>query len=92
MRLIGTSNTVIRLPFLFEGLFLGIIGSIIPVIIIVYGYTIAFDELGGVLFSNIIRLINPSGFIIYVALIVLAIGSLVGMFGSYRAVRKYLKK
>ncbi len=91
MRLIGTSNSVIRLPFVFEGLFLGIIGAIIPIILVVYGYTIAYDKLGGYLFSKIITMINPGGFIIYVALVILGIAALVGMVGSYRAVRKYLK-
>ena len=91
MRLIGTSNTVIRLPFVFEGLFLGIIGAIIPIILVVYGYTIAYDKMGGYLFSKIIKMINPGGFIIYVALVIFGIASLVGMIGSYRAVRKYLK-
>ena len=32
MRLVGTSNTVIKLPFLFEGLFIGVLGSIIPIL------------------------------------------------------------
>ncbi len=91
MRLIGTSNIVIKLPLVFEGLMLGIIGAIIPVIVVIYGYTIAYDRLGGILFSKIIKMINPSGFIIYVALLLLAIGSVVGIIGSSRAVRKYLK-
>lgn len=91
MRLIGTSNIVIKLPLVFEGLMLGIIGAIIPVIVVIYGYTIAYDHLGGILFSKIIKMINPSGFIIYVALLLLAIGSVVGIIGSSRAVRKYLK-
>ena len=33
MRLVGTSNAVIRMPFIFEGFILGIIGAIIPIII-----------------------------------------------------------
>lgn len=91
MRLIGTSNLVIKLPFLFEGFVLGVIGTIIPIFITVYGYIIAYDKMGGYVFSKIIRMINPNYFIFYVALILLVIGSTVGMFGSYRAVRKYLK-
>lgn len=91
MRLIGTSNLVIKLPFLIEGFVLGIIGSIIPVTLAVYGYIIVYDKMGGYLFSKIIKMINPNYFIFYVALILLTIGSIVGVFGSYRAVRKYLK-
>ena len=91
MRLIGTSNLVIKLPFLIEGFVLGVIGSIIPIIFTIYGYVIVYDKLGGYLLSKIIVLINPNHFIFYVSLILLGIGSIVGVIGSYRAVRKYLK-
>ncbi len=91
MRLVGTSNTIIRLPFLFEGLILGIIGSIIPALLTIYGYVLSYDKLGGYVYSNIIPLIKPFSFVLYVSLFVMALGALVGMFGSYRAVRKYLK-
>ena len=91
MRLVGTSNTVIKLPFLFEGLFLGIIGSVIPILCTIYGYVFFYDKMGGILFTNIISLINPYNFVFKVALVLLIIGALVGMYGSYKAVRKYLK-
>ncbi|MBQ9834423.1 MAG: permease-like cell division protein FtsX [Bacilli bacterium] len=91
MRLVGTSNTAIKLPFLFEGFFIGIIGAIIPIILTIYGYVIAYDYFGGYLFSQIITLIKPFNFILYVSLALLAIGALVGMIASIRAVRKYLK-
>lgn len=91
MRLVGTSNTVIRLPFIFEGLFLGIIGSIIPILVTIYGYVFFYDKMGGVMFTNIISLIKPYNFVFYVSAILLCIGAVVGMFGSYRSVRKYLK-
>lgn len=91
MRLVGTSNAVIKLPFLFEGLFLGIIGSIIPVLVTVYGYILLYDKMGGVMFTNIISLINPYNFVFQVCLVLVAIGAIVGMYGSYKSVRKYLK-
>lgn len=91
MRLVGTSNFVIKLPFVIEGLFLGIIGSLIPMVASIWGYILAFDKLEGYLFTNFIKMINPMPFTIYVAGILLIIGSVVGMFGSYITVRKYLK-
>ena len=91
MRLVGTSNLVIRMPFLFEGLILGIIGAILPIIVSVYGYIIFYDYVNGSLFSNIFILIKPLPFVFYLGLLLLGIGAIVGMFGSYRAVRKYLK-
>ena len=91
MRLVGTSNYAIKLPFIFEGLFLGIIGAIIPVIVTIYGYIIAYSRLDGHLFSKMISLVKPFSFVLYVSLILIIIGAFVGVVGSYKAVRKYLK-
>lgn len=91
MRLVGTSNVAIKMPFLFEGFILGVLGSIIPIIITIYGYIIVFDRLDGYLFSKMIELADPLNFVFYVAVILLIIGSVVGMFASFRAVKKYLK-
>lgn len=91
MRLVGASNTNIKVPFVLEGLFLGIIGSIIPIIATTYGYVALYDHFGGQIFSSIIKLVEPTPFIYNISLVLLAIGVLVGMFGSWRAVKKYLK-
>lgn len=91
MRLVGASNITIKLPFLFEGFIIGLIGSIIPVCITIYGYVILYSRMHGKLFSNMIMLIKPYPFVFWVSLIVVAIGALVGMYGSIKAVRKYLK-
>lgn len=91
MRLVGASNLNIKIPFVFEGLFLGILGSIIPMLVTVYGYTAIYEQSGGILFSNIIELVEPMPFVLWVSLILLVIGMVVGMFGSLLAVRKHLK-
>lgn len=91
MRLVGASNITIKLPFLFEGFIIGLIGSIIPVCITIYGYVILYSRMHGKLISNMIMLIKPYPFVFWVSLIVIAIGALVGMYGSIKAVRKYLK-
>ncbi len=91
MRLVGASNINIKIPFILEGLFLGIIGSIIPVLITIYGYTAIYMKFGGKLFTQIIQLIKPEPFIYLVSLVLVGIGMIVGMFGSWRAVKKYLK-
>ena len=90
-RLVGTSNFAIRQPFIIEGFILGIIGSLIPIIITIYGYILLYDLFDGYLFSDIVELIKPMNIIWFVSIILAIIGCLVGMFGSSRAVRKYLK-
>lgn len=92
MRLVGASNMAIKVPFLIEGSFIGLIGSVIPIVLMAYGYKAFYDYLGGELFSSSLgKLVTPYPFILYSSIILLVIGLLVGMFGSYRAVRKYLK-
>lgn len=91
MRLVGTSNSVIKLPFLFEGFLLGAMGSLIPIIITIFGYTYLYESMGGVILSNLVELATPSSIVYGTSLVLFIIGSVVGMFGSSRAVRKYLK-
>ena len=91
MRLIGASNLNIRIPFIIEGLLLGALGSVIPILTTIYGYNALYRNFDGHLFSPFIKLIEPVPFVYTTSLILLAIGIAVGMFGSWRAVRKYLK-
>ena len=91
MRLVGASNTNIKIPFIMEGLFLGILGSILPVVVTILGYTKIYEHFNGRLFVSFITLEKPYPFVLYISGILVVIGMIVGMFGSWRAVRKYLK-
>lgn len=91
MRLVGSSNINIKIPFIFEGLLLGLLGSIIPVVVTCYGYVALYEKLHGQLFSSIIKLIVPEPFIYYVSGILILIGMVVGMTSSLRASKKHLK-
>lgn len=91
MRLVGASNFTIKTPFIVEGMILGILGSVIPVIFTTYGYIVFYRHFNGYLYSELIRLIKPEPFIYTTSLIVIVIGILVGMIGSASAVKKYLK-
>ena len=90
-RLVGASNAFIRQPFFFEGIILGFMGSLIPIFVCCYGYSYLYDRLGGQLFTAIIPLIEPSKIIYNLMLILVAVGVIVGAFGSFIAVRKHLK-
>ena len=91
MRLVGASNFTIKTPFIIEGMILGLLGSIIPVIFTTYGYLAFYKHFNGYLFTQLIQLIKPEPFIYSTSGIVVIIGILVGMVGSASAVRKYLK-
>ena len=93
MRLVGTSNTVIKLPYLIEGLLIGIIGSIIPVLLTIFGYTMIYERLNSMNVSSIIGVISlghPNGIIYSASLFLICLGALTGMLASALAVRKHL--
>ena len=91
MRLVGASNFTIKTPFIIEGMILGALGSIIPILITLFGYTAFYTHFDGYLFSQLIQLIKPEPFIYSTSLIILVIGIIVGTVGSASAVKKYLK-
>ena len=68
-----------------------ILGSIIPIAATIYGYAAIYDRMGGQVFSSIIKLVKPTPFVYEISIILVGIGMIVGMFGSWQAVRKYLK-
>lgn len=91
MRLVGASNSNIKFPFKVEGFFLGLIGSIIPIVVTIYGYNALFNYANLEKISPFLQLVNPTPFVFMVSLVLLLIGTLVGVFGSANSVRKYLK-
>lgn len=93
MRLVGTSNIVIKLPFFIEGFFIGFIGSLVPVLITIFGYSYAYNALNTINLSNIMNiltLVSPGEVIYKVSLLLILIGTVIGAFSSVKAVRKYL--
>lgn len=91
MRLVGASNFSIKTPFIIEGMFLGLIGSIVPVLLTTFGYLAFYKHFDGYLFTQLIQLMKPEPFIYNASGIIIIIGVLVGTIGSASAVRKYLK-
>lgn len=91
MRLVGASNLNIKIPFIFEGLFLGVFGSIIPILVTIISYDAVYKNFNGQVVSPFIQLIEPLPFTYFISLVLLVIGVLVGMYGSWRAVKKHLK-
>jgi len=91
MRLVGASNLRIKMPFVIEGIVLGVIGSIVPIALTIIGYEAVYNYLGGIVFSSLIKLIEPVPFVYIASALLLLLGMIVGMIGSGSAVRKYIK-
>ncbi len=92
MRLVGATNSFIRWPHFIEGLLLGIMGSIIPIVLIVLGYSYLYKTVEPKIDDAFfIQLLPFSPFAFQVALILVSIGAFIGVWGSLMSVRKFLK-
>ena len=86
MRNVGATNHFIRAPFVWEGIITGVIGSIVPVALSIWGYQMMYQSTNGILFSNMFKLSPPDPYVYYLAGILGLIGIVVGLFGSWISV------
>ena len=91
MRQVGATNGYIRQPFVIEGVFIGILGAIIPICITIFGYRYIYEQLGGQLISGMLKLLPVEPFAYQVSGFLLAIAVVVGLIGSLLSVNKYLR-
>lgn len=91
MRLVGATNSFIHWPFFLEGLWLGVLGAIIPVVLIGMLYAQLSDYVTPQINIKYIELLPADTFIFQVSAILLLIGAFIGVWGSFMSVRKFLK-
>ena len=91
MKLVGATNWFIRWPFLLEGLFLGVIGSILPIALILTAYNSALSVLNEKLTGTIFEMLPYNPFVFQLSALLLLIGAVIGMWGSVMSVRRFLK-
>ena len=91
MKMVGATSGFIRGPFVFEGMILGIIGSLLAFLLQWGLYSVLMDKLlgsAGITFISIVPFSAVSLFILG-AFCLIGIG--IGIFGSSMAMRNYLK-
>ncbi len=91
MRLCGANNSYITAPLVLEGIFIGIMGSVVPILLTIFGYRYIYERMNGQLVSGILKLIPVYPFVYYVSAFALAIGVIVGLIGSMLSANKYLR-
>ena len=93
MRWIGAENSMIRAPFVIEGLLIGLIGSAIPLAGTWYGYgivtEIAVEKLA--VFSGILAFLPVKTIFRILLPVGLVLGAGMGFFGSRISVRRHLR-
>ena len=93
MRLMGASDFFIRAPFVVEGIMIGLMGVIPPLIILflIYGRTIAYISTKFESLSNILTFLSTGQVFVLLVPISLLLGIGIGFLGSFFTVRKHLK-
>lgn len=92
MRLVGASDNFIRAPYVIEGILIGLIGSLVPLIIVFVGYIYISDIYLSFVDISFMKILSLSELLPLVTLIVLGVSLLIGSFGSLLSIRKYLNK
>lgn len=91
MRLVGAKNSFIRWPFFFEGTWIGILGAIIPMILMSVVYPKVYVLLNSELFNAGYTLLAPNSLILKINLGMLALGIVIGSIGSMFSMGRFLK-
>ena len=92
MKYIGATDFFVRAPFVVEGILIGIIGSIIPLVIVYFVYTRAITYVASkfTMLSSLLNFLPVETIYNKLVPISLAIGIGIGFFGSFTTVRKHL--
>lgn len=91
MRNVGASNWFIKIPFMLEGVMISIAGAVIPILAVIFGYQFVYQAMDGMFFSSLFLLERPFPFVLLISFILLGLGIIVGLLGSWLSVNKYLK-
>lgn len=90
MKAVGATNSFIRLPFVIEGVVIGLISAVISTGILYFCYRVAIEAI-----KNALGMMQTVSFVSVLPMIVgifVAIGVLSGIVGSVIMISKYLKK
>ena len=91
MKMVGASNGFIRLPFVVEGLVLGLLGGGLGFLAQWGLYNLVTGSLVESLTGSIISVVPFQSLALPILIIYLGIGVVIGVFGGINAIRNYLK-
>ncbi|MBR3042360.1 MAG: permease-like cell division protein FtsX [Eubacterium sp.] len=93
MKLIGATNFFVRAPFIVEGVLIGLIGSIIPLVLIYYAYDAILNYVVGrlTLIKKLFEFVSINELFSVLIPATLLIGVGIGFLGSVFTTRRHLK-
>ena len=91
MKYVGATDWFIRWPFVIEGIIIGIIGSIIPIIICIFGYrevtSLMYEKMS---FIKNVEFKDTLSMFLAIAPVTIVLGILLGVIGSVNSIKKHL--
>jgi cell division transport system permease protein len=90
LRTLGATNSFIRAPMVLEGLTIGFMGSLFPIVLTIYGYEWLYKLLGGFMVSELFVLRPVYPFVLQISYLLAILGVVVGLIGSFISVTRYL--
>ncbi len=93
MKLIGATNSFVRAPFIIEGIIIGLIGSVIPLILlfILYNKVVEYILTRFSMLNSVMTFLNVYQVFEVLVPVALVLGMGIGLFGSIITIRKHLK-
>jgi cell division transport system permease protein len=91
MKLVGATNNFVRIPFILEGIWLGILGALIPMILLTVAYFNLYDIIEPKIEGDLFKLLEVTPFIYQLNALILGLGIFIGIWGSFMSVRKFLR-
>ena len=90
MKSVGATNGFVRIPFIIEGMVIGMFSGAISATVLYFAYDKAVGVVYGIVTFLSIVVIHPYVWMLYIAYIV--VGMLFGMMGGVISISRYLKK
>lgn len=93
MKLIGATNSFVRAPFIIEGIIIGLIGSVIPLVLlfILYNKVVEYILTRFSMLNSVMTFLNVYQVFEVLVPVALVLGMGIGLFGSIITIRKHLK-
>ena len=92
MKYVGATNAFIKVPFVVEGIVIGLLGSIVPLTILIFTYRMIVESLqkNTAVLQELIQFRQPGEIFPYLSPMILVLGILIGTIGSLVSIRKHL--
>lgn len=93
MKYIGATDFFVRAPFVLEGMLIGLLGAVVPLVLIheIYGYVISYVTNRFATLSSMLNFVAVENIFHYLAPACLIVGVGIGFIGSVVTVHKHLR-